>query len=205
THVFQQPAQIQDALARDHSLRQLGHQNLEAFQHYQNNKGIIKAREVFLEQLASNQGKNIAEDAKAEDESLPSFDRTIIVPVAVPGSGKTAVPVALAHIFGFDTRAICSHVQKPGRFSLKTLLNLLQSHDVVIADKCVCIHSVGETSAWHVYDRATTSDNTVLRSARNLTNFTRREDGGSKKKERRPERTEKKRVEPLCKYGSLPS
>ncbi|KAK2464659.1 hypothetical protein APHAL10511_003352 [Amanita phalloides] len=29
-------------------------QNLEAFQHYQNNKGIIKAREVFLERLASN-------------------------------------------------------------------------------------------------------------------------------------------------------
>ncbi|KAK2464077.1 hypothetical protein APHAL10511_003907 [Amanita phalloides] len=112
-------------------------QNPEAFRHYQNNKGIIKTRGMFLDWLASDEGKNMAEDAKAEVEILPSFDKTIIVPVAVPGSGKTAVSVALAHIFGFG------HTQsdnvrtskKPGQVFVKNVMNLLQSHDVVIADK----------------------------------------------------------------------
>jgi tRNA ligase len=112
--------------------------NPEAFSQYQNNKGIIKTREMFLDWLSANMGKTV--DRKEEEPTKPNqgeFVKTIIVPVAIPGSGKTAVSLALSHIFKFahtqsdDVRAS----KKPGSVFVKNVMNLLRSHDVVIADK----------------------------------------------------------------------
>jgi tRNA ligase len=64
--------------------------NPKAFAHYQNNKGIIKTREMFLEWLASNEGKQTVTEPKIEEEKpkiQPLFTKTIIVPIAIPGSG----------------------------------------------------------------------------------------------------------------------
>ena len=52
-------------------------------------------------------------------------------------TGKTAVSVALSHIFGFahtqsdDVRAC----KKPGPVFVRNVMGLLETHDVVIADK----------------------------------------------------------------------
>jgi tRNA ligase len=54
--------------------------NPKAFDQY-NNKRIIKIREIFLEWLSSNQGMK-------PDHGADEFIKTIIVPVAIPGSGK---------------------------------------------------------------------------------------------------------------------
>ncbi|KAK2459415.1 hypothetical protein APHAL10511_008570 [Amanita phalloides] len=86
-------------------------QNPEAFQHYQNNKGIIKAREVFLERLASNEGKNIAEDAKRS-----------LCPWLFQEAARRRDNVRTS--------------KKLGPVFVENVMNLLQSHDVVIADKC---------------------------------------------------------------------
>lgn len=64
--------------------------NPKAFAQYQNNKGIIKTREMFLEWLASNEGKKAVVEPKIEEEKpkvQPLFTKTIIVPIAIPGSG----------------------------------------------------------------------------------------------------------------------
>lgn len=52
-------------------------------------------------------------------------------------TGKTAVSVALAHIFGFGhTQSDDVHVKKPAPLFIKNVTSLLKMHDVVIADKC---------------------------------------------------------------------
>jgi tRNA ligase len=51
-------------------------------------------------------------------------------------TGKTAVAVALAHIFGFaHTQSDDVHVKKPAPVFMKNVTSLLQEHDIVIADK----------------------------------------------------------------------
>lgn len=68
---------------------------------------------------------------------LESFD---IDSLLISNSGKTAVSVALKDLFGFghvqsdDIRA-----KKPAPLFLKTVADELKTHDVVIADKCVCL------------------------------------------------------------------
>lgn len=50
--------------------------------------------------------------------------------------GKTSVSVALSHIFGFGhTQSDDVHAKKSAPAFLKNVVKLLQSHDVVIADK----------------------------------------------------------------------
>lgn len=54
-------------------------------------------------------------------------------------AGKTAVSVALSHIFGFghtqsDNVRAC---KKPGPVFIRNVMGLLETHDVVIADKFV--------------------------------------------------------------------
>ncbi|KAJ3987032.1 RNA ligase [Lentinula detonsa] len=117
------------------------------FKDFMKGKGIIATREKFLQWLESEKEKNAtisAEDGiNANDEDVeqkgqlkPHFGKTLIVPVAIPGCGKTTVSVALAHIFGFGhTQSDDVHVKKPAPVFLKNVQKLLESHDVVIADK----------------------------------------------------------------------
>ncbi|KAJ6620481.1 RNA ligase-domain-containing protein [Mycena sp. CBHHK59/15] len=116
-----------------------------AFEEYNKGKGIIATRERFLAHLATPKGATLLAAAKEGD--LPAapgpspaadvpFGKTIIVPVAIPGCGKTAVSVALAHIFGFaHTQSDDVRAKKPAPLFIKDVTALLRTHDVVIADK----------------------------------------------------------------------
>ncbi|KAJ7766520.1 RNA ligase [Mycena maculata] len=115
------------------------------FDYYNKNKGIIATRERFLAHLTTPEGAALLEAAKAgnippapgaADTSKVPFGQTIIVPVAIPGCGKTAVAVALAHIFGFGhTQSDDVRAKKAAPIFLKNVTTLLLKHDVVIADK----------------------------------------------------------------------
>ncbi|KAL5476920.1 TRL1 [Sanghuangporus weigelae] len=124
----------------------------EAFREYSKGKGIIATRERFLEWLRVNhpQQRILATEDEKMDVDVPldedkakkrakpekKFGKTIIVPVAIPGCGKTTLAVALVHLFGFG------HVQSdniPGKKAapefVKRVKKELDTHDVVIADK----------------------------------------------------------------------
>ncbi|KAJ7183462.1 RNA ligase-domain-containing protein [Mycena filopes] len=120
----------------------------DAFKEYQQNKGIVAVRERFLAYLASDKGKAAkkaagkektpSEDGKVQSEKgkKARIGKTIIVPVAIPGCGKTAVAVALAHIFGFGhTQSDDVRAKKAAPVFVKNVVELLKKHDVVIADK----------------------------------------------------------------------
>ncbi|CAK5270180.1 unnamed protein product [Mycena citricolor] len=108
--------------------------NPTAFLEYGNNKGIVAVRERFLGSAdghsASLDGSLPLSTAKIE------YGKTIILPVAIPGCGKTAVSVALSHIFGFaHTQSDDVRAKKPAPVFIKNVFDLLKKHDVVIADK----------------------------------------------------------------------
>ena len=137
-----------------------------SFNEFANGKGIIATREKFLkflktkegmEELASAGVRNVNEK-DASVATPEKFDKTIIVPVAIPGCGaffhsrfilsafsffsfkigKTSVSLALAHIFGFGhTQSDDVHSKKPAQIFIKNVVDLLNKHDVVIADKYV--------------------------------------------------------------------
>ncbi len=51
-------------------------------------------------------------------------------------TGKTAVSVALAHIFGFGhTQSDDVKAKRPAPIFIQNVVKLLEKHDVVIADK----------------------------------------------------------------------
>ncbi|KAF7325358.1 tRNA ligase [Mycena venus] len=94
-----------------------------AFAEYNENKGYRKKA------LKSKGG---AKTTPGEGD----FGKTIILPVAIPGCGKTAVAVALSHIFGFGhTQSDDVNAKKPAPIFIKNVTDLLKKHDVVIADK----------------------------------------------------------------------
>ncbi|RDB18587.1 tRNA ligase 1 [Hypsizygus marmoreus] len=113
------------------------------FAEFTKGKGIIATRERFLKWLASEQGRTDLDKAKKGSEETvtvkdnhTTFQKTIIVPVAIPGCGKTAVSVALAHIFGFGhTQSDDVQAKKAAPVFIQNVRTLLQKHDVVIADK----------------------------------------------------------------------
>ncbi|KAF9460265.1 RNA ligase [Collybia nuda] len=112
------------------------------FELYTKGKGIIATRERFLTWLETEQGKNDMEKSqkgileRITIEEAKVYEKTIIAPIAIPGCGKTAVSVALAHIFGFGhTQSDDIHVKKPAPLFIKNVTTLLKTHNVVIADK----------------------------------------------------------------------
>ncbi|KAE9407601.1 hypothetical protein BT96DRAFT_1039843 [Gymnopus androsaceus JB14] len=123
----------------------------ESFKDFSKGKGIIATRERFLQWLESDKGerdKSSDNDGKdgedaADDEEVQKkgqvgsrFGKTVIVPIAIPGCGKTSVAVALTHIFGFGhTQSDDVHVKRAAPVFVKKVQQLLTSHDVVIADK----------------------------------------------------------------------
>ncbi|KAF7316285.1 tRNA ligase [Mycena indigotica] len=120
--------------------------NFAPWAEYTKSKGIVATRERFLTWFKSPEGVALLEAAKAnnlppaapiirQDVQAP-FGKTIIVPVAIPGCGKTAVSVALAHIFGFGhTQSDDVKAKRAAPIFIKNVTNLLKTHDVVIADK----------------------------------------------------------------------
>ncbi|KAG9311929.1 RNA ligase-domain-containing protein [Chiua virens] len=110
--------------------------NRDAFQGYARGKGIIATRERFLKWLDSEQGKTDLSALKEPDQDTREFGKTLIVPVAIPGCGKTSVSVALANLFTFGhTQSDDVQAKKHGPTFIKNVVNLFEKHDVVIADR----------------------------------------------------------------------
>ncbi|THH10619.1 hypothetical protein EW145_g1197 [Phellinidium pouzarii] len=121
---------VRDEIARDRN----------QFKEYTNGKGIIAVRERFLKWMeARNKADDLANVMGAmsiNSEQTQKFGKTIIVPISIPGCGKTSIAVALKHLFGFG------HVQsddinkkKAAPIFIRRVLEELNKHDVVIADK----------------------------------------------------------------------
>ncbi|KAH9066807.1 tRNA ligase kinase domain-containing protein, partial [Lactarius vividus] len=73
--------------------------------------------------------------------SNTTFGKTIIMPVGIPGVGKTTIAVALAELFQFGhTQSDDVRAKKRGPAFIQNVKKLLQSHDVVIADKNNHLH-----------------------------------------------------------------
>ncbi|KAK7034072.1 tRNA ligase [Paramarasmius palmivorus] len=115
----------------------------QQFDSYTKGKGIIATRERFLKWMATEKGQGDlagvkeGDDTASNDLSKPKeFGKTIIVPVAIPGCGKTTVAIALSHIFGFGhTQSDDVQAKKAAPVFLKNVTQLLKTYDVVIADK----------------------------------------------------------------------
>ncbi|TFK49265.1 hypothetical protein OE88DRAFT_1702824 [Heliocybe sulcata] len=114
------------------------------FEGFSAGHGIIATRERFLQWLKAEEGKTAlqTETSQKPDEygitgaERKDFSKTIIVPIAVPGCGKTAISVALVHLFGFGhTQSDDVQAKKPAPVFIKNVVDLLKKHDVVIADK----------------------------------------------------------------------
>ena len=125
----------------------------------------------FLETEQGMEALAGMKDEKEKDAPGAATDKptkTIIVPVAIPGcgeffffifsfrifcvlifsykTGKTSVSVALTHIFGFG-HTQSDDIQNRGKKSgaplfIKSVVDLLHKHDVVIADKYICYFSL---------------------------------------------------------------
>ncbi|KAG6915576.1 hypothetical protein DXG01_010877 [Tephrocybe rancida] len=117
--------------------------DIKQFAEYNKGKGIIAIRERFLAYLETPEGKAALEKSKTGGnetitvaDKSKTFQKTIIAPIAIPGCGKTAVSVALSHIFGFGhTQSDDVLVKKPAPQFIKNVKEWLKTKDVVIADK----------------------------------------------------------------------
>ncbi|EJT99576.1 hypothetical protein DACRYDRAFT_23672 [Dacryopinax primogenitus] len=127
------------------------------FRNYRFNRGIIETREKFLEWAATpGEGKEIwerevdrtvgqaateperhLEEQKKAAEEPKHWKKTIIVPVAIPGCGKTSVAIALKELFGIGhTQSDDVKTKKAtGPQFLKNITALLETNDVVFADR----------------------------------------------------------------------
>ncbi|KAI0777806.1 RNA ligase-domain-containing protein [Trametes elegans] len=113
------------------------------FKEYSRGRGIIATRERFLRWLASTQGQQAQKEAeKVPEETGMQKDvdlrggKVIIVPVAIPGIGKTSVAVALSYLFGFGhVQSDDIQAKRAAPIFIKNVKEALENHDVVIADK----------------------------------------------------------------------
>ncbi|BGP42918.1 tRNA ligase [Rhodotorula kratochvilovae] len=112
------------------------------FDPWKHGKGIIRTREEFLAWQKTPEantarrelGVKVAMDE--EERKNRKFDKTIIVPVAIQGCGKTALGLELSHLFGWGHVQSDDFLQKkPAPHFLKAVKELLGKRDVVYADK----------------------------------------------------------------------
>ncbi|TFK70668.1 hypothetical protein BDN72DRAFT_525109 [Pluteus cervinus] len=111
--------------------------DLAQFDGFNKGKGIIATRERFQRWLETEAGKKATEEVMEDWEDLEhSFVKTIILPIAIPGCGKTTVANALVRLFDFGhTQSDDVKSKKLAPVFLRNVEGLLKKHDVVIADK----------------------------------------------------------------------
>ncbi|KIM27864.1 hypothetical protein M408DRAFT_329795 [Serendipita vermifera MAFF 305830] len=114
--------------------------NPRAFDSYSKNIGIIAVRDRFLEWLTTPEGRmaglSIAEEVSQTASVSHKGEKVVLVPIAVPGCGKTTISVALVHLFGFGhTQSDNIKGKKPAPVFQSNIADLLKTHDVVIADR----------------------------------------------------------------------
>lgn len=95
----------------------------ELFEDY--DRGVVRVREAFLQWYTP------------ERQAIKTRKvKTMIIPVAVPGCGKTLLGVALARLFGFaHTQSDDVTTKKTAAGFLKNIQSLLKKHDVVYCDR----------------------------------------------------------------------
>ncbi|PWN35141.1 uncharacterized protein FA14DRAFT_144791 [Meira miltonrushii] len=128
---------------------------LNLFESFSQNKGIINLREKFIEYMNSSEGKarlaatskksKASNGSQAQSDAVPlngeqnnkTFDKTLIVPIAVPGCGKTVLAVALSHLIPDFGHTQSDNVQskKTAPTFLRNIGQELNNHDVVFADR----------------------------------------------------------------------
>ncbi|KAJ2412542.1 trna ligase [Coemansia sp. RSA 2530] len=107
-------------------------ENPDEFEMFKRQKGIIGARKRFLE----NYKKHGGSEAEVY-EQMSGEKKTLIMPVASIGCGKTTVSLALGELFGFG------HVQNdditakknPRQVFHNSILKQFDDHEFVIADR----------------------------------------------------------------------
>lgn len=112
------------------------------FAEFHQGHGIIALREAYLNYLASPEGQKALQSyckdpstRDLRDDERP-FAKTLVVPIAVPGCGKTAMFVALRYLFGWaHTQSDDVQSKRTGPGFLKNVEKLLLSNDVVLADR----------------------------------------------------------------------
>ncbi|OCF45932.1 hypothetical protein I317_00019 [Kwoniella heveanensis CBS 569] len=117
----------------------------ELFENY--DKGVVRVRERFLA-WTEGEGKKEWDEArlgkgkKVIGSSAPTVDKSglpkkwLLVPMAVPGCGKTLIGVALSKLFGFGhTQSDDVTTKKTAPTFIKNITTLLQKEDVVYADR----------------------------------------------------------------------
>ncbi|TIA91812.1 hypothetical protein E3P99_00954 [Wallemia hederae] len=122
------------------------------FESFEKGKGIIALRDRFLSELQSeelssklsnvrtswNKKQGKSKPTKPQHDDRP-FEKTMLVPIAVPGCGKTAVAMALSKLYGFaHTQSDDVRTKKTGPTFEKNVADLLKKidgSDVVIADR----------------------------------------------------------------------
>lgn len=136
---------------------------MDLFDGISSGKGIIRLRNLFLAYLESEQGTEAlaklggargalkaklggtntsskVEAAGGDDRDSRPYTHLLIIPIAVPGCGKTSLFLALAHLF--PARGLVGHTQsddvtakKTGPTFLKNICSKLSESKVVLADR----------------------------------------------------------------------
>lgn len=117
----------------------------ELFHAFQHNTGIIRMRELFIKYMNSEEGRQELKkwqgmttswSTSSTKEELP-FTKTLLVPIAIPGCGKTALAISMTYLFPCIGHTQSDNVQtkKTGPTFLKNILKELDEHDVVFADR----------------------------------------------------------------------
>ncbi|GAA5944842.1 tRNA ligase [Sporobolomyces koalae] len=121
--------------------REIEHDHAK-FDSWKYGKGIIKTREEFLAWEKTMAGlearRELGEvvELNEEEKKNRKFDKTIVVPIAIQGCGKTALGLELKQLFGFGhVQSDDFLVKKPQPHFLRRIKELLETHDVVYADK----------------------------------------------------------------------
>ncbi|KAF9124799.1 hypothetical protein BGW39_007884 [Mortierella sp. 14UC] len=117
----------------------------ELFAGYNKNQGIIAIRDMFLKywesKSAQEQDKLITgavSGSTSGSMTEDDFQRTVIIPIATIGCGKTTVSVALTKLFGWGhvSSDDFHHYRKTsGQQFIKAVVRSLKDHTVVIADR----------------------------------------------------------------------
>ncbi|KIW06914.1 uncharacterized protein PV09_02583 [Verruconis gallopava] len=104
---------------------------------YNQNHGIIKLRNDFLDSRGLKGADIIRQEIEAGDEEESVTKNVVLVPIATIGCGKTTVALALCKMFGwghFQNDNIQGSKNRSQRFA-QAVCNELASHPVVIADR----------------------------------------------------------------------
>ncbi|KAF9362429.1 hypothetical protein BGX34_006199 [Mortierella sp. NVP85] len=114
----------------------------ELFAGYSKNQGIIAIREMFLKEWDSKSKKEQDSLLKVtynnDSTQNEDFQRTVLIPIATIGCGKTTVSVALSKLFGWVhvSSDDFHHVRRnAGTKFIQEVVNQLKDNLVVIADR----------------------------------------------------------------------